>query len=289
MRLLRLEADKFSLVEYIRDIPPYAILSHTWGADHEEVTREDLADNASQSKVGFQKLRFCANQAAKDNLEFFWVDTCCIDKSSSSELSEAINSMFQWYRNAVKCYAYLSDVSTTGPSQTGHEIQKSRWFTRGWTLQELIAPASVEFFSVEGHPLGDKHSLQQTLYEITGIAIHALRGRSLSRFSVAERMSWAAKRETKREEDAAYSLLGLFDVYMPLIYGEGREKAFNRLRREINEALEDIGSSALSPISNVPFRRDPDFVDRGTLLDQVRAKLSVPASCVALVGLGGIG
>ncbi|KAF2193440.1 TPR-like protein [Zopfia rhizophila CBS 207.26] len=278
----------FSLVEHVGHIPPYAILSHTWGADHDEVTFKDIVENTGQSKAGYKKLRFCGKQAANDGLQLFWVDTSCIDKSSSAELSEAINSMFQWYRKAVKCYAYLSDVSTTSPSQHSQSIQKSRWFTRGWTLQELVAPASVEFFSVEGHRLGDKHSLQQILHEITGIAIGALQGSPLSQFSVDERMSWVGRRETKRVEDAAYSLLGIFDIHMPLIYGEGREKAFHRLRREIKEGSEDA-KTALSPISNVPFRRDPDFVDRGTLLNQVRTKCSVPSSCVALVGLGGVG
>lgn len=288
MRLLRLEGDKFSLVEHVRDIPPYAILSHTWGEDHEEVTFRDLTDNTGQIKAGYSKLRFCANQAANDKLDFFWIDTCCIDKSSSAELSEAINSMFQWYRNAAKCYAYLSDVSTAGASHRKREIHESRWFTRGWTLQELIAPASVEFFSIEGHRLGDKNSLQKTLHDLTGIAILALQGSPLSQFSVSERMSWAAKRETKREEDAAYSLLGIFDIHMPLIYGEGRTKASNRLLREIKLASGDTGST-ISPISTVPFRRDPDFVDRGALLNEVWTKCSMPASCVALVGLGGIG
>jgi hypothetical protein len=115
MRLLRFEDDgEFSLVEYMGNhIPPYAILSHTWGADHEEVTFKDLADGTSRNKVGYRKLTFCGKQAGIDGLRFFWVDTCCIDKSSSAELSEAINSMFRWYHDASKCYVYLSDVSTS--------------------------------------------------------------------------------------------------------------------------------------------------------------------------------
>lgn len=289
MRLLQLQGnDEFSLVEYVgKNIPQYAILSHTWGADYDEVSFKDLTKGIGKNKTGYRKLVFCGKQAAVDGLQFFWIDTCCIDKSSSAELSEAINSMFQWYRRAVKCYAYLSDVSTTETSQNDQSIKKSRWFTRGWTLQELIAPVSVEFFSVEGHRLGDKHLLQQTIHEITGIPIEALQGNPLSQFNVDERMSWAERRETKREEDMVYSLLGIFDVHMPLIYGEGRGKALNRLHREIREA--SSARPTLSPISNVPFRRDPDFVDRGTILDQVHKLCSVPASCVALVGLGGVG
>ncbi|RYP52195.1 hypothetical protein DL768_002637 [Monosporascus sp. mg162] len=242
MRLLRLDKGELSLIEYIgTNIPRYAVLSHTWGADDEEVTFKDVMDGTGKSKAGCSKIYFCGKQAAADGLKFFWVDTCCIDKSSSAELTEAINSMFRWYQEAARCYVYLSDVSVS--SSAGDEFsrrwkpafKRSRWFTRGWTLQELIAPASVEFFSKEEQRLGDKQSLEETLHEITGISIQALRGSPLSRFSVNERMSWAAKRQTKREEDAAYSLLGIFNIHMPLIYGEGRQKALNRLQKEIQD------------------------------------------------------
>ena len=125
------------------------------------------------------------------------MDTCCIDKSNNTELTEAINSMFRWYQDAARCYTYLADVSTPGYDADPQSCQRiweasfreSRWFTRGWTLQELIAPASVEFFSSEGKRLGDKKSLQQQIYEITGIPIQALQGNPFSHFSVAERMA----------------------------------------------------------------------------------------------------
>ena len=242
MRLLQCDtAGQLSLTkDFVSgDIPKYAILSHTWRADTDEVTFRDLMDSTGKDKVGYDKIRFCEEQAACDGLEYFWVDTCCIDKSSSTELSEAINSMFRWYRNATKCYVYLSDVSTNDQSPQSWEaaFRKSKWFTRGWTLQELIAPASVEFFSVEGERLGDKKSLEGQIHEITGITARALQGCPLSHFSIEKRMSWAAKRETKREEDAAYSLFGIFDIHMPLIYGEGIEKALRRLREEINKYL----------------------------------------------------
>ena len=233
MRLLELKTNgEFSLTKYlINNIPPYAILSHTWGDDDEEVTFKDLVEGTGKSKAGYRKIQFCGEQAASDGLQYFWVDTCCIDKSNSAELSEAINSMFRWYRDAAKCYVYLSDVSINDYDQNDQFSQswesafrESRWFTRGWTLQELIAPASVEFFSREGKRLGDKKSLERQIHEITGIAVQALQGSPLSDFSVAERMSWAEKRETKRKEDKAYSLLGIFDIHMPLIYGEGRKK-----------------------------------------------------------------
>jgi hypothetical protein len=245
MRLLRLEDDgSLNLIEFLgRNIPPYAILSHTWGADGDEVTFKDLSEEgAGTSKPGYSKIRFCRNQAQKDGLQFFWIDTCSIDKSSSAELSEAINSMFKWYERSAKCYVYLPDVAVgdradgdNHPEPWKETFKKSRWFTRGWTLQELIAPKSVEFFSREGVRLGDKQSLLEVLHEITEISIEALQGRLLSSFSVEDRMSWAQKRQTKREEDAVYSLLGIFDVQMPLLYGEGQLKALIRLQKEIRE------------------------------------------------------
>jgi len=244
MRLLRLEAEgEFSLVEFFgQNIPRYAILSHTWGADDEEVTFRDLADGVGQSKSGYSKINFCGKQAAKDGLKFIWVDTCCIDKSSSAELQEAINSMFRWYSNAAKSYVYLSDVSigsSTGINMSSEEMpafQYSRWFTRSWTLQELLAPTSVDFFSAEGKMVGDRESLVQEIHNITGISIQALQGRPLAHFNIDERLSWAKGRQAKREEDAVYSLLGIFDIHMPLIYGEGRQKAFVRLHREIKQS-----------------------------------------------------
>jgi Heterokaryon incompatibility protein (HET) len=164
------------------EIPEYAILSHTWGADTEEVIYRDLIDGTGKNKVGYEKIRFCGQQARRDRLQYFWVDTCCIDKSNAVELQEAINSMFRWYRNAVKCYVYLPDVSSPGidignksdqlPWEMAFRI--SRWFTRGWTLQELIAPTSVEFFSKNRKLLGDKRSLEQHICEITRIPSKAL-------------------------------------------------------------------------------------------------------------------
>jgi hypothetical protein len=172
------------------------------------------------------------------------VDTCYIDKTNAVELQEAINSMFHWYQNATKCYVCMLDVSW--PRTTSVDgfndlwesaFRKSEWFTRGWTLQELIAPVLVDFFSKDGELLGDKASLESRICEITGIPASALRGSPLSDFSIAERTSWAAGRETSRKEDKAYSLLGIFDVNMPLIYSEGKDKAMQRLRAEIEKAL----------------------------------------------------
>lgn len=146
--------------------------------------------------------------------------------------------MFRWYRNATKCYVYLADVSIEKHSQSSELLwetafSQSRWFTRGWTLQELLAPSSVEFFSREGKRIGDKASLEGQIQHITGIPVQALQGHSISQFNVDERMLWASERKTTIEEDQAYCLLGIFDTYLPLIYGEGKENAFRRLRKEI--------------------------------------------------------
>jgi len=224
-------------------LPAYAILSHTWDTDNsKEVSFQDLETGAGKSKAGYGKLLFCEKQADADGLRYFWVDTCCINKRNDPELSEAINSMFHWYKNATRCYVYLSDVSSGADQTNGLNIhtcesafRQSRWFTRGWTLQELIAPSVVEFFTSDGIRFGDKSSLETIIHGVTGIAKKALRGDHLSGFSVEERMSWAANRNTKREEDRVYSLLGIFEVSMPLVYGEGREKALKRLRKEIDD------------------------------------------------------
>jgi hypothetical protein len=251
MRLLEVDSyGEFSLTKDFIDveIPDYAILSHTWGSDEEEVTYRDMIDGTGKNKVGYEKIRFCGKRARRDGLHNFWVDTCCINKSSDSELTEAINSMFRWYRKAAKCYVYLADVST---KHWEAAFENSRWFTRGWTLQELIAPPLVEFFCSNGNRLGNKKSLKWQLYKITGIPVSALQGNPLSECSFDERILCAKIRETKREEDKAYSLLGIFDISMPVIYGEGKEKAFRRLIREWKYRLEDLSTISQALPSSV--------------------------------------
>jgi hypothetical protein len=216
-------------------IPPYAILSHTWGG--QEVAFKDLQNHRDIQEVdaklkgGYQNIFFCAAQAKRDGLDYVWVDTCCIDKANNTELSKAINSMFRWYQNAKRCYVFLSDVENDTLEGDGElAFRQSRWFNRGWTLQELLAPHFVEFFSKDGVQLGDKASLKHLVRDITGIPVEALSGSDLSEFDVAKRFSWAANRQTKEEEDGAYCLFGIFGVHLPLIYGEGKENAFERLR-----------------------------------------------------------
>ena len=247
MRLLfRSDNGEYRLTkDFVGDdlIPPYAILSHTWLADTEEPTFEDLINGTGEHKLGYGKIRFCGEQARQDGLQYFWVDTCCINKANHNELSHAINSMFRWYRNARRCYVYLLDVPHS-PFDANHALDlqswdsdfwKSRWFTRGWTLQELLAPASVEFFSKEGKRLGDKNSLEQQIQEITGVPALALHGAPLSQLGVDKPFLWIDHRQTKLEEDKVYSLLGIFDVTMPLSYGEGWTNAFKRLREVIDK------------------------------------------------------
>ncbi|MCJ1386286.1 hypothetical protein MMC17_009412 [Xylographa soralifera] len=242
MRLLECKSDdEYTLHEFTdRGAPAYAILSHTWADKREEVSFEDIEGRTGKSKAGYKKLDFCAKQAAADGFIYFWIDTCCIKRSSDAELSESINSMFRWYQRAEKCYVYLSDVSTSTADDTWRQaFRASRWFTRGWTLQELLAPASVEFFSAEGCLLGNKRDLVRQIHDITGIPKKALLDYSHEHFTISKRMSWGKTRQTTREEDETYCLIGLLSISMPACYGEGRKRACDRLLREIE--MEDRG------------------------------------------------
>ncbi|KAI0875082.1 TPR-like protein [Hypoxylon argillaceum] len=308
MRLLQRQDDgSITLTEDLIDhVPPYAILSHTWGNDDDEVVFKDLVGSAGrqkdgyQQKPGYRKIDCCAKWAAADRLQYFWIDSCCINKSNSTELQEAITSMFRWYQDAAKCYVYLSDVISneeqhqrTLPQPAWESaFRQSRWFTRGWTLQELLAPRCVEFFSEGGHKLGSRPEFSQLLQEVTGISIDALCGKSLSTFSVNERMLWSRGRETKHKEDKAYSLLGIFDVSMYVNYGEGEERAMGRLRRKIKKKY---GSQRTQDSHfMVPFGRNDHFVGRDAILEQLLNKIPPNANkddCQRTVveGLGGIG
>jgi hypothetical protein len=262
MRLLSYGEDGCLKITIFDDdaIPPYAILSHTWGADTDEVTFADLAKGdgnhepnykkmfrnkkkPSYKKMpGYKKIRFCGEQAQQDGLQYFWVDTCCIDKSHKAELFLAIQSVFRWYQNAMKCYVYLSDVSTKKGKASGssteidweHAFRSSGWFTRGWTFQELLTSSIVEFFSQEWKKLGGKMSLKSLINKTTSIPPEALEGTPLSQFSVNERLRWREGRTTKNKEDGAYSLLGIFGVDLAKVYGEGEAGALGRLKREID-------------------------------------------------------
>ncbi|KAF2093417.1 HET-domain-containing protein, partial [Rhizodiscina lignyota] len=245
MRLLNVLT--FKLEEFIGDqIPPYAILSHTW--ETEEPTIEDVQDLNEVRLTALTKIQYCFKQARLDRIDYVWLDTCCIDKRSSAELTEAINSMYSWYESANVCYAFLPDVQVpedhlppgddtpeSFPTNLALELRlsQSRWFTRGWTLQELLAPKHIKFFGHNWTYFGMKTALVSTLSRTSGIDMSVLKGNApLYGICAARKMSWAAKRQTTRIEDEAYCLLGIFAVNMPMLYGEGR-RAFLRLQEHI--------------------------------------------------------
>ncbi|KAF7935209.1 uncharacterized protein EAE97_008116 [Botrytis byssoidea] len=239
-------------------IPRYAILSHTWGRD--EVLFQDLTNSEHKKKNGYAKIEGCCRQAIIDGFDFVWIDTCCIDKSSSAELSESINSMYAWYEKAAVCYIYLIDVpSAQDPYRIDSAFRKSRWFTRGWTLQELLAPSKIVFFDQEWDMIFNDSVMAEhedrksrradlprqrmvLLEEITGIGTKYFEiefGEASAQIASGCKFSWAAMRETTRPEDAAYCLLGLLQVNMPLLYGEG-SKAFQRLQEEVFKKNQDL-------------------------------------------------
>ena len=260
-RDMRLLSTTFKLEDFLDEetIPRYAILSHRW--EGEEITLQELQQkdviillNSIKTQVAngeplysfqnikkcFLKIIGCALQAEKDGIGHIWCDTCCIDKTNSTELSEAINSMFHWYKDQL-CYAYLGDVPHAGyhvSTERGSAFAKSLWFTRGWTLQELIAPSHVVFFDQTWQSIGTRSDFKDSIAEITGIDREVLDGGDPALCCIAKRMSWASRRETTRVEDLAYCLMGLFGVNMPLIYGE-RHKAFIRLQTEIMKYSDD--------------------------------------------------
>ncbi|KIM56634.1 hypothetical protein SCLCIDRAFT_29474 [Scleroderma citrinum Foug A] len=207
------------------EVAEYAILSHQW----------------IEQEVDYNEILQSCERSMKDGYRWLWVDTCCIDKRSSAELSEAINSMYRWYENSSICYAYLHDVyGSSFPTARDAESKGwPEWFSRGWTLQEMIAPRDVQFFNRDWHPIGDKRTLAPILEDITRVPQHILKeGLSSNRPCVAQIMSWAANRTTTRVEDRAYSLMGLLDVNMPMLYGEGK-MAFHRLQLEIIRSSND--------------------------------------------------
>ncbi|KAL1902904.1 hypothetical protein Sste5346_000816 [Sporothrix stenoceras] len=227
------------------NVPKYAILSHTWGDDEvsfkklQEIVRDGMIEPGTNLGDGLGKIVNCCRQAAADGYDYAWIDTCCIDKTDSSELSEAINSMFRWYKESEVCYAYLADVPADDDLVVpGSAFRKSAWFTRGWTLQELLAPDSVVFYSQDWTYLDTRDKLKWVIEEVTAIDEDVLEDGKYAWANVSVKMSWAARRQTTKPEDLAYSLIGLFDVNMPLLYGEG-EKAFQRLQLEIIKETND--------------------------------------------------
>jgi hypothetical protein len=282
MRLIN--AETMLLEDFtMRIVPQYAILSHTW--TEEEVTLQEFTcrNNDTAKKHGFAKITQTCKLARAHHIKYAWVDTCCIDKTSSAELAEAINSMFQWYNDALVCYAYLSDLpqkedilmedwsansAIMEDSPVCYDKLKfCRWFTRGWTLQELIAPKTVHFYDETWAFRGTKDDLADLIYRITHIDPLVLRdSEKLAKLSIAERMTWASRRKTTRIEDTAYCLLGIFDISMSLQYGEGN-KAFTRLQQEIIKNNSDLSIFGWSPEESAISVKHRDGFSDGCQID----------------------
>ncbi|KAK4544766.1 hypothetical protein LTR36_004015 [Oleoguttula mirabilis] len=279
MRLLNTQT--YELQEFFEgQIPEYVILSHRW--THDEVTYKEFRKGQNKDGAGYRKIMQCCAFARSMVREFVWIDTCCIDKRSSAELSEAINSMWRYYANARECYAYLADVPSLdhGRDAVLRRLRSSDWFNRGWTLQELLAPPAFVFCNRAWEIIGSRDALCAEVSAITGIAEQYLRRFRMSSgevttVSVAERMSWASKRQCTRSEDQAYCLLGLFGVNMPLLYGEGGENAFRRLQLETISTSDDesifawCGSPSMRSSASSMFASSPSAFAEATNIHQI--------------------
>ena len=279
---------------------PYWILSHTWGDG--EVTFQDMqSPRPATGKKGFRKIQSMCKLALAGGIKYVWIDTCCIDKTSSAELSESINSMFYWYKKSERCIAFLEDLRPGVGSATEDGLRGCRWFTRGWTLQELVAPTEVVFYDSRWKSRGTKKELCQVLSNITNIRYDVLVHPSgtndgiLHTVSVATKMSWAAGRQTTRIEDKAYCLLGIFDVHMPLLYGE-RGQAFIRLQQAIAQKDNDMSLFAwiaprddqLLPLSSTHsglLATDPSHFAAGLEIVPIRDPL-LPVSSWIITNVG---
>ena len=307
MRLLNVHSLEFQQF-HPADIPKYVIASHRWAGDA-EASIKDICKRRNTDKSGYKKVEGYARYVRENvaSIDWMWIDTCCINQESSQEVSKAVNSMFKWYRNAEVCVAYLADVTAAGHV---HGFRQSNWFSRGWTLQELLAPRVGIFLTQQWQLIGYKGgngysksgielqvgpSLVTTIAATTGIPESVLRDYGHSTVLSNEgKLEWMTGRETTIEEDMSYCLLGIFDVTMVANYGEGEVKARERLFEEISKksklplARPDGAETLPLPTSNLPFLRDPDFVDRGEL-DRLTQKLLSARARIALVGLGGVG
>jgi hypothetical protein len=322
MRLLHVETLLFEV--FYSDIPKYAIASHRWRGGAETMLRE-VQERKDSTSYGYQKVKGFADYVKNHipGLQYVWIDTCCIDQSASSELDEAINSMFEWYRKAEVCLVYLQDVPA---AEADSHFEKSEWFRRGWTLQELLAPTIVVFLSRDWNVVGHKGSstygrqgtplqvgpqLNSRVAAITKIPENVLQDYHESHaLSFEDKMQWMTGRRTTRGEDMWYCLLGIMSVRMTIRYGDGEEETKKRLIKKLNKSTHATTDAQLvadqlaqlvakqtlqqipakvKPCSNVPFRRDPNYTERALLMNEIRTRLSEPAGRTALVGLGGIG
>ncbi|KAK5696353.1 hypothetical protein LTS12_028577, partial [Elasticomyces elasticus] len=276
MRLINVNT--LELHTFVCDMPRYAAASHRW-KDGEEATIEDVKNRTNTDKSGYRKMEGFARYIRKEirEIEWFWIDTCCIDQGNASEVTEAVNSMFRWYSNAEVCIVYLADV---GSAEGQRKFEDSAWFCRGWTLQELLAPHVVIFLSNTWQLIGHKGrgavtiggirirggpALEPQVARITHIPETVLHDYSKSKkLTPEQKLAWIANRQTKKEEDMYYSLLGLFDVRMWLCYGEGAESARQRLVREIdNLTRQDDRISKVASWLSAPDPRSNHYSARG--------------------------
>jgi hypothetical protein len=245
MRLLNVYSLDLEVFPSASAPPPYVAISHRWGKEEDEVSFQDILQLATQpsvkNKPGFAKILGAVTQAKKHTLDYIWIDTCCIDKTNNVELQEAINSMWTWYQECDRCFVYMNDVpSDQPPDAADSHFSRSQWFTRGWTLPELLAPGKITFFGEDWEKIGKKanRNIMKRIILITGIPEEVLSDGETTSFSVATRMTWASRRATTKKEDKAYSLMGIFDITMPIIYG-GRENMFVMFQKEIMKRSAD--------------------------------------------------
>ncbi|KAI1180993.1 heterokaryon incompatibility protein-domain-containing protein [Nemania sp. FL0916] len=290
MRLLNVHNLTFKTVDQTQDPTtgtqvPYVVISHRW-LDN-ELTFQDMEDVAGFHKrsedpswaksQSAAKLKGACNQVyvwslarygSEEHADFVhhvWLDTVCIDKKDPAELSEAINSMYRWYERATVCFVYVYDYQLGGKSL----FSSCSWWERGWTLQELVAPVSSEFYDRNWTYFGNKIALSQEITNRTRISgnilSHMGNRKIVSDESIGRRMSWYADRKTAKGEDAAYCLMGLFRVNMPLLYGEGSKRAFRRLQEEILKYSDDHTLFAWVDVSAADDGKNPSSDGYGLL------------------------
>jgi len=261
-------------LEHFHDPPPYAILSHLW-TPGEAHRFHEIGTPGIDKKPGYHKVDMCCKLALEDGLDYVWIDTCCADAESTTAFTEALNSSYSWFQNSEVCYVYLDDVDGSEDLESeGSTFRRCRWFKRAWTLQELLAPVNLFFFSSNWSMLGTKVGLATVISDVTGIHRDAILYPSrVPFFSIAARMSWANGRKSSKGEDRVYSLMGLFGVNLPIVYGEGEKNVFIKLQRSIMETSDDQSilawrsvSSSSSPHTSGPFADSPDcYADCGNV------------------------
>jgi heterokaryon incompatibility protein (HET) len=273
MRLINVRT--LDLRKFNQHPPRYAILSHRW-IDEQEiclqdwevyVANQDPLSSQIKCKSGFIKIQNACIQAQKRGFEWLWADTVCIDKRDNSEVTKSVNLMFSWYQSASVCFAYMHEVSNNNQrlkwTEDNAVVRKTpEWFTRGWTLQELLAPKKLLLSDQDWNCIGDRENCAQVITKFTGIPLSALCGKDIQSYSYADRLAWAKGRQTTEPEDRVYSLLGLLGVSLPAVgYGIGLkaalwqlESAIEKQRADGNLSLpdDDLFSRFIAVIDNNP-------------------------------------